>query len=300
MVTINNIPEQDAAVIREIAPLFDIVFARRINKGSEDKIYAETSQGEKRLIYISKASGYWKKDNDGYAYVAEHGIIAPKFISEGFNADNSMRYKIWTWLEGEDVSTVLSRLQPDEQYALGKKCGEVARKIHSLPPIGEYEPWETRCKRKVEKIIKKYYERTEQYPECEVIIKYLRDNMDLLNGRPTTCFKGDWNGENLIVTPAGEIGIIDGLWGQGDPWGEGWEISHDVDEYLQFFIGQFHGYFNGEPPIEYFKMFAFYVAVGYLEWYPNDAGRILEWYDNMQNPIPSWYSNINAYLHSVD
>jgi len=287
---LNQLSAEDADVILKLAPILDIAFAKRLENASERKFYVETTQKAKRLVSVNEANIHqWAKDNGGYAYVAKSGIIVPQFIKEGFFAEGNLFYCMWSWLEGEDVSEFISRLNSKEQFIIGKKCGEIARKIHSLPPFGNDELWEVRCRRDVEKTIQKYYDKLEQYPECDILIKYLQDNIELLNGRPTTCFKGDWNGGNMIITPDGKIALIDGIWGSGDPWQEFWEVPNDAQSLAHFFTGQLHGYFDGEPPLEYFKLLMFYIALGYLNWYPDSAKQVLTWFDGMQNCVPSWF-----------
>jgi serine/threonine-protein kinase len=176
-----------------------------------------------------------------------------------------------------------------EQYAAGIKCGEAARKIHSLPPMHDNpEPWGIHCKRQVQDKIQSYNNNPEKSQGEDLLVRYLQDNMELLDNRPTTFLKGDWNTGNLMITPDGRIWLIDSAVYGGDPWIEFWEISGDADEMPQYYTGLIKGYFEGEPPPEYFPLFAFYVAKGYLDW-GYDPKCVLNWFDDMQNPVPSWY-----------
>jgi len=68
-----------------------------------------------------------------------------------------------------------------------------------------------------------------------------------------------------------------------------------------FANGQLHGYFDGEPPMDFFKLLAFYIASNTLSsvyWaipfgqdeidtMAKQSQDVLEWYDNMKNPVPS-------------
>jgi len=86
-----------------------------------------------------------------------------------------------------------------------------------------------------------------------------------------------------------------------------------------FATGQLRGYFGGspsqglEPPIEFFKLLAFYIASNTLSsiyWavpfgqsdldtMMKQAQDVLKWYDNMQNPVPSWYLK-DFYIQWID
>jgi len=68
-----------------------------------------------------------------------------------------------------------------------------------------------------------------------------------------------------------------------------------------FASGQIHGYFNGEPPEDFFRLVAFYASTqlltiitysipyGWVDSAVKTIDDILKWHDNMNNPVPSWY-----------
>ena len=95
MTQFNNLSAEDAAVIHELAPILDIVFAKPIG-ASERKFYIETKQSIKRLLRIAPAKDYkWIKDDGGYEYMATVGINVSLQISEGF-----------FWRRRMDISTM--------------------------------------------------------------------------------------------------------------------------------------------------------------------------------------------------
>ena len=65
-----------------------------------------------------------------------------------------------------------------------------------------------------------------------------------------------------------------------------------------------NGYFDGQPPLEFWKLLAFYISSNTLSSIPwaipfgedelnvmmKQASEILNWYDDMRNIVPSWYS----------
>ena len=288
---INNLTAEDAAVILELSPILDIAFVKAIGQ-SEKKFYIETTQGEKWLLRITPMNEYkWVKNSvREYEYIATVGANVSRQVSEGFLREKTLVYHLWTWIDGEDIMTALPRMSPAEQFALGVKCGEVARKIHTLPPLDDPEPWWVRKKREeVQEKIESYAEKPNNRTRGEdLLIGYLQENIGLLDNRPETFIHGNWNTSNLMLSPDGQIWVIDFGITCGDPWCEFWEVSGDANEMPQYYTGLIKSYFGGEPPTEYFSLFAFYVAMSYLEW-GYDPKNVLNWFDNMRNPVPNWY-----------
>jgi hypothetical protein len=108
----------------------------------------------------------------------------------------------------------------------------------------------------------------------------------------------------MIISADKRLSIID--WNRpdyGDPWEEFNRIVWSAQCSPYFATGQLRGYFGGEPPIEFFKLLALYIASNTLSsiyWaipfgqsevdtMMNQSQDVLSWYDNMQNPVPTWY-----------
>jgi len=102
----------------------------------------------------------------------------------------------------------------------------------------------------------------------------------------------------------GDLKIIDfDRYDFGDPWEEFNRIVFSATTSPHFATGQLRGYFGGEPPIEFFKLLAYYLSVNTLASLPwalhfgqSDidymmklSQDVLAWYDNMKKPMPTWY-----------
>jgi len=59
-------------------------------------------------------------------------------------------YSLQSWIDGEDLETILPLLPETEQYVLGLKSGEIIRKMHSIPAPDTQEEWAARFNRKTE------------------------------------------------------------------------------------------------------------------------------------------------------
>ena len=108
-----------------------------------------------------------------------------------------------------------------------------------------------------------------------------------------------------MILEQGELKIIDfDRYDFGDSWEEFNRIVWSVAASPRFASGQLHGYFDGEPPLEFFKLLAFYIASNTLSsiyWaipfgqseinvMRRQSQDVLTWFDNMKNPVPAWYN----------
>jgi len=301
----NNLSAEDAAVILELSPILNITFAERLVKALTDrKFYVETAQGEKRLLRICTTEHYdWlESDARAYDYMAASGINVMRLIGMDIFHEGTLAYQLFTWFDGEDLAEVLPRMNYAEQYSAGIKSGSVLRKLHALSPMYDDEPWGVRFRRRVQEKIQSYNDKLIKSREVDLLLRYLQDNMELLDNRPQTFTHGDWNAGNMMFCPDGQIGVIDfGSAQSRDPWFEFREMSCYPDSSPHFHTGHINGYFEDEPPIEFFRMFAYYMAFATFEGMCGDSigedvieyiKNLLNWFDDMRNPVPTWYLDI--------
>jgi len=212
-------------------------------------------------------------------------------------------YSLETWIDGEDLEVVLPLLPETEQYALGLKSGEMVKKIHTIAAPNTQEEWSSRFNRKTDIKIQAYRECGLRFDGDDYVIEYLEKNRQLLKNRPQCFQHGDYHVGNMMMENR-ELKIIDfDRYDFGDPWEEFNRIVWCAAASPPFATGQLRGYFGGEPPLEFFKLLAFYIASNTLSsiyWAvpfgPSDIDTmmkqsqdVLRWYDHMQNPIPTWY-----------
>ncbi|MDR2686921.1 MAG: phosphotransferase [Oscillospiraceae bacterium] len=285
-----------------------IEFASRapIEKGwSEDRKYCATdAAGTKYLLRVSPAARY---ENRKALYeilqrVAATGI--PMNLPVDFWAGDEGVCMLYSWIGGEDLGEHALPLLPEaEQYALGFRAGEVLRQIHSIPAPENQEDWETRFNRETDMKIKKYHECGLRFEGDGHVLAYIERNRHLLKDRPQCFQHGDYHANNMMIEH-GELRIIDfDRHGFGDPWEEFNRIVFSVQDSPHFARGQMRGYFAGEPPLEFFRLLALYIAhntlsnitwaipfgQSQLDFMMKLNSDILSWYDNMRNPVPNWY-----------
>jgi serine/threonine-protein kinase len=118
----------------------------------------------------------------------------------------------------------------------------------------------------------------------------------------------------MIISPEGELRIIDfNRSDYGDPWEEFNRIVWSAAVSPHFATGQIHGYFDGNPPDEFFKLLALYMGSNTLSTIPwaipfgvqevadmlKQAHDVLSWFDGMKNPVPAWYLS-DFYIQYID
>jgi len=290
-----------------------------IDKGwSEDKKYCVTDTGGTRyLLRVTPIERFETRKvlHKTLQQVSSLGVPTCESIEFGTCKDGV--YSIQSWINGEDLESVLPTLTETEQYVLGLKSGELLRKVHSIPaPEDEVDhlpykkDWELRFNQKADRNIRLYKECPIKPENGDYFIDYIENNRHLLKNRPQCYQHGDYHTGNMMIEKDEEpleqrLVIIDfDRCDFGDPWEEFNRITFSAKVSPHFATGQLRGYFDGfDPPIEFFKLLAFYISCNSLASIPwaipfgqkdidtmiEQTQDVLTWFDNMQNPVPTWY-----------
>ncbi|MCL2158648.1 MAG: phosphotransferase [Oscillospiraceae bacterium] len=279
-----------------------------IEKGwSEDKKYCVTAEnGTKYLLRVTPISRYETRKSLFAMLEKVAALDIPMCVPVEFGTCEDGVYSIQSWIDGEDLETVLPTLSDTEQYVLGIKSGEIVRKMHTIPAPEAQEEWATWFNTKINKRIAANQECVEQglaVNGMEYLLDYVKNNRHLLKGRPQCFQHGDYHVGNMMVE-RGELKIIDfDRYDFGDPWEKFNRITFSAAASPHFATGQLRGYFGGEPPTEFFELLSFYIASNFLgglswarmfgeeeiEFTRKQIADILSWYDNMRNIVPTWY-----------
>ena len=295
-------------LIKDIKGFEEWEVIQPIHKGwSEDlKFFIENRKGEKFLLRLSKIDYFEKKklEYENLFLVAELGVNMSKPVSFGICSGGSMVYELLTWLEGKEAIDVLPSLSKEEQYNYGLKAGKILQKMHKLKPQTKKEAWESRYKRKIDIVIKAYKQSGKTIENDEVIIDYIRENESYLKNRPITFQHGDFHLGNMLITPDGDLGIIDfNRSSYGDPWEEYDRFIFTWKHSIDFALGQIHGYFDSNVPDDFFKLMSLYNARNLIASVPwsitfgnqeleetfENIRLVYESYDGFKIYIPNWY-----------
>ena len=281
------------------------VSIKPILKGwSGDKKYCVVSQdGTKYLLRLSAGNCEAKKaDFDIMDRLARMGV--PMCLPIEFGEWGEGVYTLQSWIEGEEAEAVIPLVSHTQAYVYGLKAGQVLRTIHAIPAPDSCEKWEMRFNRKLDRKIKGYRECPVKFDGADYMIDYINQNRQLLDGRPQTYHHGDYHIGNMMIEQ-NELKIIDfNRSDYGDPWEEFNRIVWCAQKSPLFASGMVNGYFDGKPPLAFWKLLALYIAGNTLSsvyWaipfgqeevdtMLAQAGDVLNWFDNMKNPVPKWYS----------
>lgn len=271
---------------------------------SEDKKYYVIKEDDtKCLLRISKVERFEMRKTLFEILQELPNLHIPMCSAIEFGICADGVYTLYTWIEGEDASDVISMISKTEQYALGFESGEILKKIHSIPAPDNQEDWYTRFNRKTNIKVQKYIECGLHFDGDDKIIEYIENNRELLRNRPQCFQHGDYHIGNMMIENK-ELFIIDfDRFDFGDPWEEFNRIVWCAQAAPYFATGMVNGYFDGKPPLEFWKLLAFYICSNTLSSIPwaipfgeseinimiKQASTVIDWYDNMKNHVPSWY-----------
>ncbi len=285
----------------------EFVSKEPINKGwSCDKKYCvTTADGTKYLLRVTPFEKSAGRENMYLMQKEVEKLGVPMCKPVDFGKCDEGVYTLQTWIDGKDAEEVVPYLADSEQYALGLEAGRILKKIHSVPAPKDQPDWEIRFNKKMDRKIQMYNDCPIKFDGAEYIIDYIKANRRLLKNRPQVFQHGDYHIGNMMIEN-GKIVIIDfDRYDFGDPWEEFNRIVWCAGAAPIFASGIVDGYFDGEAPMDFWKLLALYISSNMLSSIPwaipfgdgevqtmlNQARDVLSWYDNMQNPVPGWYSD---------
>ncbi|SDY74499.1 Predicted kinase, aminoglycoside phosphotransferase (APT) family [Proteiniborus ethanoligenes] len=281
---------------------------KQINKGwsNDKKYYIKTVDKKELLLRVSKISEYEnkKKEFESLKHLTNMDILMSWPIDFGTCNEGQLVYSLLTWINGEDAEIILPKLSNEEQYSLGIKAGQYLMQIHKIPAPEKLSSWEERFNRKIDIKIANYKACSIHLHGADRMIKYIEDNRILLQNRPQSFQHGDYHVGNMIITPEGELAIIDfNRMDYGDPWEEFNRIVFCANISPAFATGYINGYFHNEVPDSFFRLMALYIGTNQLSAIPwaipfgeaeintmlKQAQNVLKWYDDFKTYIPNWY-----------
>ena len=146
-----------------------------------------------------------------------------------------------------------------------------------------------------------------KYESGDAFLKYITKNRYLLRGRPQTYQHGDYHIGNMMIDSDGTLTIIDFEKSDvGDPWEEFNRIVWSAQAAPSFASGMVDGYFDGQVPMDFWRLLALYICsntLGSLPWaipfgvgevqvMRRQAAQVLEWHGGMKNEVPTWYQAV--------
>ncbi len=286
------------------------VSKERIHKGwSGDKKYCVTDgQGQKFLLRVSPAEQYERKKSEYEMMVRVAALGIPMCKPLTFGISDEGVYSVQTWIDGVDAEEHIPARTDEEQYAYGRKAGQILKSIHTIPAPEGREDWAIYFNRKADRKIKMYEDCPIQYENGQAFIDYVNAHRHLLAGRPQSYQHGDYHIGNMMIGNDKQLYVIDFNRNDfGDPWEEFNRIVWCAQAAPRFAAGMVDGYFDNGVPMEFWELLALYISSNTLSSLPwaipfgegeiqvmiRQAEDVLRWYDGMKNPIPTWYRDCN-------
>lgn len=296
-------------------PQIKFVAKEPIDRGwSCDKKYCVTAEdGTKYLLRVTPEGKSASREDMFRMQNKVASLGVPMCRPVEFGRCEEGVYILQTWIDGDDAEQAVPLLADSQQYALGLEAGRILKQIHSIPAPEGQPDWEERFNAKADKKIRMYQECPLKYEGGQAFIDYINANRELLKNRPQTFQHGDYHIGNMMLDK-GKIVIIDfDRFDFGDPWEEFNRIVWCAQASPLFASGMINGYFDGDVPLEFWKLLALYISSntlsslpwaipfgeGEIETMRRQGKEILEWYDNMQRVIPGWYFK-GYYLQAID
>ena len=283
-----------------------IVSRTPIEKGwSGDRKYRiVTADGGVYLLRLSEMDRLERKQREFKKMKEVAALGIPMCLPIEFGTREEGVYSIQSWIDGVDAESAIMAMGEAEQYRYGLDAGRILAKIHTIPAPADAPSWESRFNAKIDRKIGMYENCELKYENGGAFLRYLTENRHLLAGRPQSYQHGDYHIGNMMIDRNDKLTIIDFDRDDfGDPWEEFNRIVWCAQTAPAFARGMVDGYFDGEVPMEFWKLLALYISSNTLSSLPwaipfgeteiqimrTQAAQILEWYDSMNNVIPSWY-----------
>lgn len=281
-----------------------------IDKGWSDdkKYYAETADGEKRLLRISDIRVREEKERE-FALMkrmAAAGIPMSRPLEFGICDEGKSVYQILTWCDGTEAKELLPSLSEKEQYAYGEEAGRILRQMEKVEYYERSDAWAKEYGARAEGYIDAYLHCGERMVADDLMVTFVREHKSCLSNRPRALLHADFQTDNMVISQDGKLSIID-FQGSGvvDPYYALTGVMVSAENSPAFSCGQMYRYFGGEVPDDFWELNAFYLAAECINAfsvavklgqeevdYSNEMMKTtLEWLDNMNCLIPSWYRN---------
>ncbi|MCQ6561174.1 phosphotransferase family protein [Paenibacillus mendelii] len=297
--------------IHEHIPILHQVTAiKQIHKGfSFDEKYLLFEGGDQPQ-YVLRTSDLQQMERKRSEYelirrVYMTGVKTSEPIAFGTIESMQVCYMVLRFVIGEDGTDVLSSLTSDEQYHIGLEAGRELKLMHELQSPADMAPWHIRRLAKHERQYAAYRGCGVRLSEEDAIVSFIEANLPQMIGRPDRFQHDDFHPSNLLIHNRSYAGVIDyNRYDWGDPYHDFLKVAYFSREVsIPFSIGQIYGYFEGQVPDRFWKLYALYAALivfpsitwtlqvvpEQLESMLDRIRVVLDDHRNFESAVPVWY-----------
>lgn len=235
-----------------------------IRKGwsGDQKYYVETKDGARLLLRLSDISSYHAKQYEFGVMkkLSAAGINMSLPIDFGVCEDGKRVYQLLSWCDGEEAKEALSGMGDAEQFAFGQKAAGILKQMERINRKPASMDWANAYQKRMEHYIELYRNCGYTFPGDDLILSNLRTNHRCIGARPTALMHMDFQTDNMVISPDGELYLIDfQMCGEADPWhvltGAGVSAMYSVP----FAMGELEGYFGKMVPDEFWEKYNYYM-----------------------------------------
>lgn len=251
-------------------PNFDtFVKVQPIHKGwsGDKKYYVETKDGEQLLLRVSDISTYDAKqyEFDVMKKMSSVGMKMSLPIDIGVCNDGKNVYQLLSWCDGEEAKEALYNMSETEQYAYGQKAASILKLMETVECKPTSLEWSKCFQKRVNHYIELYRKCGYSFEGDGLVIDYLQKNHHCIGERPTALMHMDFQTDNMVISPDGELYTIDfQMCGVVDPYhvltGAGVSAMYSVP----FAMGQIEGYFGNVVPNDFWGKYNYYMIAEML------------------------------------
>lgn len=190
------------------------------------------------------------------------GVACPRPVLFDTSEDHEVCFSIQTYIQGRTAQEVLPDLTEAVQYKAGAQAGRELRKMQTIYAASiEVNTWS---------LLRREYKQQKDYLDDlgvgfrgrDRVVKYIKNNMKLLRGRPTSFCHGDYHPGNIVYQDNDLAGVIDfESMRYSDPIFDFHKAALSALFSLPYARGQVVGYFDGEPPQDFWQLYNLYAAL---------------------------------------
>ncbi len=273
-----------------------------------NKYYVRNSAGKDMILILGDASmQYRMKDEIRWIkYFENYDIPTNRFLDFGVYDSGQRYYMMLSWIPGKDVQQLFRNESPQFCSLLGRKSGELLRRIHALP-LNLEESYHATLSEEISACIAEYSGNDillKKYPAMETFIRFLEDNkFNLADSGKQKLLHGDYHSGNIIFSED-NVSVIDWIYGTtGNPIEDFVRNVISAESNKYYASALIDGYYNNKIPEEFWRTLAIYTAIHelHITKYDFAAPRwsvsfvnhqhnlVLQEYRGMKTIVPSYY-----------
>jgi len=203
------------------------------------------------------------------------GIPVQRILRCGTSLDGRP-YTLSRWIPGDALGLVLPGMPPEEQRALGARCGRLLKEVHTSLPARGGTGVRARLEERILILRRVTFCGAEDgdvpFPAeaAERLMLSVRAQQD----GPCLRLHGDFHTGNILAGKRGRIWILDPVYSSsGAPEEDFSRILVSADCSKEFAVGQIEGYYNGMVPDSFWNALGFYALLHLAEaWSFGEGG----------------------------